>query len=30
VGMGLMDLVVGADLVRIARAKKIGITIDDF
>lgn len=30
VGMGLMDLVVGADLVRIAREKKIGITIDDF
>jgi ornithine cyclodeaminase/alanine dehydrogenase-like protein (mu-crystallin family) len=30
VGMGLMDLVVGADLVRLARAKKIGITIDDF
>jgi ornithine cyclodeaminase/alanine dehydrogenase-like protein (mu-crystallin family) len=30
VGMGLMDLVVGADLIRIAREKKIGTTIDDF
>jgi hypothetical protein len=30
VGMGLMDLVVGADLVRIARARNIGTTIDDF
>jgi len=30
VGMGLMDLVVGADLVKIARTKKIGVTIDDF
>jgi ornithine cyclodeaminase/alanine dehydrogenase-like protein (mu-crystallin family) len=30
VGMGLMDLVVGADLVRIARAKNIGTTIDEF
>jgi ornithine cyclodeaminase/alanine dehydrogenase-like protein (mu-crystallin family) len=30
VGMGLMDLTVGADLVRIARFKKIGTTIDEF
>ncbi|KAN0106454.1 NAD(P)-binding protein [Hyaloscypha variabilis] len=30
VGMGLMDLVVGADLVKIARSKNIGVTIDDF
>jgi ornithine cyclodeaminase/alanine dehydrogenase-like protein (mu-crystallin family) len=30
IGMGLMDLVVGADIVRIARARKIGITVDEF
>lgn len=30
VGMGLMDLVVGADLVKIARARNIGTTIDEF
>ncbi|PMD59195.1 NAD(P)-binding protein [Hyaloscypha bicolor E] len=30
VGMGLMDLTVGADLVKIARFKKIGTTIDEF
>ncbi|KAE9370403.1 NAD(P)-binding protein [Stipitochalara longipes BDJ] len=30
VGMGLMDLVVGADLVKIARTKNIGVTIDVF
>jgi ornithine cyclodeaminase/alanine dehydrogenase-like protein (mu-crystallin family) len=30
VGMGLMDLVVGADLVRIARTRNIGTTIVEF
>jgi len=30
IGMGLMDLVVGADIVKIARARNIGITIDKF
>jgi len=30
IGMGLMDLVVGGDIVRIARAKNVGITMDEF
>jgi hypothetical protein len=30
VGLGLMDLVVGGDLVRLARQKGIGTTIQDF
>ncbi|KAH8811983.1 hypothetical protein F5884DRAFT_728585 [Xylogone sp. PMI_703] len=30
VGMGLMDLVVGADLIMVAREKGIGVTIPDF
>ncbi|KAF7907648.1 uncharacterized protein EAF01_005234 [Botrytis porri] len=30
VGMGLMDLVVGAELVRFAREKGVGVSIEDF
>ena len=30
VGMGLMDLVVGGELVRLARERGIGTTIQDF
>ncbi|RDW94419.1 NAD(P)-binding protein-15 [Coleophoma crateriformis] len=30
VGMGLMDLIVGADLVRLANEKGVGVTIDSF
>lgn len=30
VGIGLMDMVVGAELVDLARQRKIGVTVDDF
>jgi len=30
VGLGLMDLVVGGDLIRLARERDIGTTIVDF
>jgi len=30
VGMGLMDLVVGSDIIKLAREKNIGVTVDDF
>ncbi|KAL3463403.1 hypothetical protein BJX64DRAFT_287426 [Aspergillus heterothallicus] len=30
VGLGLMDLVTGSDLVELARARKIGTTVEDF
>ncbi|KAH6680450.1 hypothetical protein B0J14DRAFT_502647 [Halenospora varia] len=30
VGMGLMDLVVGGDLVRLARGRGLGLTVEDF
>lgn len=30
VGLGLMDLVTGGDLVRLARARGVGTTVDDF
>ena len=30
VGMGLMDLVVGADLIALARERDVGVTIEDF
>ncbi|KAF4632004.1 hypothetical protein G7Y89_g6122 [Cudoniella acicularis] len=30
VGMGLMDLVVGGDLVRLARVRDVGIVVEDF
>lgn len=30
VGLGLMDITVGEELIRIARERKFGITIDDF
>ncbi|KAJ5170278.1 Ornithine cyclodeaminase/mu-crystallin [Penicillium coprophilum] len=30
VGLGLMDLVTGGDLVRLARERKLGTTVDDF
>ncbi|KAL3423780.1 UbiD family decarboxylase [Phlyctema vagabunda] len=30
VGMGLMDLIVGADLVHLARGKGVGVTVDSF
>jgi hypothetical protein len=30
VGMGLMDLVVAGDIIRLAREKDIGVTIEDF
>ncbi|KUJ21762.1 NAD(P)-binding protein [Mollisia scopiformis] len=30
VGMGLMDLVVGSDVIKLAREKNIGVTVDEF
>ncbi|KAE8451555.1 hypothetical protein EG329_003628 [Mollisiaceae sp. DMI_Dod_QoI] len=30
VGMGLMDLIVGSDIIKLAREKNIGVTVDDF
>ena len=30
VGMGLMDLVVGGDLVKLAKEKGVGIVVDGF
>jgi len=30
VGLGLMDLVTGGDLVRLARERKLGTTVEDF
>jgi len=30
VGMGLMDLVVAGDIIRLARERDIGVTIEDF
>jgi len=30
VGMGLMDLVVGSDIIKLARDKNIGTTVDEF
>jgi ornithine cyclodeaminase/alanine dehydrogenase-like protein (mu-crystallin family) len=30
VGMGLMDLVVGSDLVTLARSNGVGVTVEDF
>jgi len=30
VGMGLMDLVVAGDLIRLAKERDVGVTIEDF
>lgn len=30
VGMGLMDLVVAEDMIRLARERDIGVTVEDF
>ena len=30
VGMGLMDLVVGTDLVTLARSNGVGVTVEEF
>jgi len=30
VGMGLMDLIVGSDVIKLAREKNIGVTVNEF
>ena len=30
VGLGLMDVVVGGDLIRLAKERDVGVTIEDF